>query len=149
MNGLESARRYSRPERNIGYLVGTGLFAAVWALTNVAPGWQAVPFLSADFTRVLPAINIALAGGAAANVALIAYDPRWFKATLGLATAGLGIFVSLRFLQVFPFTFTRLHYDFTTHMMALVLIALVAAAVLAIVHLVALGNAALRATSTA
>lgn len=148
MTGLDGSRRYSRPERNAGYLIATASFGALWVLINQAPGWQAVPLLSAEFTQVLPLVNVTIAAGAAANVALIAYDRRWFKAALGLVIAGLGIAVSLRCLRVFPFSFATVPYDLTTHAFIVVLVCLVTAAVLAIVHLIALGSAALRATSS-
>ncbi len=133
----------------MGYLIVLALFAAVWALTNLSPGWQTLPFLTGEFTQVLPAFNLLLASGIGANVTLLLYDPRWFKAALGLSISGLGVYVSLRLLRVFPFSFETVHYDFTTHVTVALLVALVAAAAVAVVNLFALGNAAMRAASAA
>lgn len=149
MAELDGAMRRSRPERNVGYLLGIAIFGALWALVNQTPGWEAVPFLSSDFEQLVPMVNVALMAGAGANLTLVVYDARWFRATLGLVMAGIGVWVSLGFLRSFPFSFAAVQYDLTTPLMVAVLVSLASAAVLAIVHLVALSNAALRASEPA
>ncbi|MGX5654833.1 hypothetical protein ACWKWC_08695 [Geodermatophilus nigrescens] len=67
------------------------------------PGWQAVPFLTDDTTRVLPAIDALLVAGILVGLVQLV-RPRGATQPAGtLVTTAFGLAATLRTLQVFPF----------------------------------------------
>ena len=50
-------------------------------LVNVAPGWQAVPFLTESTTDVLLLVNLSMAAAVAANAVYSVFDPPWVRST--------------------------------------------------------------------
>ncbi len=92
--------------RRVGYAIGALVNVALLVALNVWPGWDAVPFLTADFEQVLGLINLSLAVGFLTSVANFALDNFGAKALGDLATNVIGIAVSVRLLQVFPFDFS-------------------------------------------
>ena len=75
-----------------------------WA-ANVWPGWEAVPFLDAATTEVLPLVNLSLVIGFVTNVVYMVFDPPWFRALGHVLTSVVSIAVLVRTLRVFPFDF--------------------------------------------
>jgi hypothetical protein len=96
----------SRVGRRVGYAIGALVDVALLVALNVWPGWDAVPFLTVDFEQVLGLINLSLAVGFLASVANFALDNFGAKALGDLSTNVIGIAVSVRLLQVFPFDFS-------------------------------------------
>ncbi|SNY59213.1 hypothetical protein [Paractinoplanes atraurantiacus] len=92
--------------RRAGYVIAAAVNGLLLFLINQWPGWDAVPFLSAETTQVLLAVNTSLIVGIVVNVVWIAYDPGWLTALGELATTGVGLVAMIRMWQVFPFTFT-------------------------------------------
>jgi hypothetical protein len=92
--------------RRVGYAVGAVVNVALLVALNVWPGWDAVPFLTADFEQVLGLVNLSLAVGFLTSVANLALDSFGAKALGDLATNVIGFAVSIRMLQVFPFDFS-------------------------------------------
>jgi hypothetical protein len=89
--------------RRVGY-VFAALFnvASLWLLHRW-PGWEDVPFLSPDFAEVLWLVDLSLAVGVATNLVYLVRDPRWLTALGGLASTVIGLIVTIRLWQVFPF----------------------------------------------
>ncbi len=96
-------RQGSRGARRLGYLIGAAVNVAFLYLLNVAPGWDALPFLTADTTSVLGAVNATLVAGVVANLVYVAADPRWLRALGDVVTAAVGLVAALRVWSVFPF----------------------------------------------
>ena len=96
----------SRVGRRVGYAIGALVNVALLVALNVWPGWDAVPFLTADFEQVLGLINLSLAVGFLTSVVNLALDTFGAKALGDLATNVIGLAVSVRLLQVFPFDFS-------------------------------------------
>jgi hypothetical protein len=112
--GRRTRRRAERPPiaaRRVGYLVAIGLNAAVLWLANVAPGWDALPFLTPETDLVMPFVNASLVAGVAANAVYMAADPRWLKALGDLVTTTVGIVAMVQIWQVFPFDFGDAAFD--------------------------------------
>jgi hypothetical protein len=131
------ARRPSLAARRVGYVVAVGLNAGLLYLMNVWPGWEVVPFLTANTTLVLPVVNLSLVAGLAANAVFVAYDARWSRSLGDLLTAGIGLAVLIRVWQVFPFWFSG-SFDWSPLVRVLLVVAMVGTAVAVVVHLVSL-----------
>ncbi|MFI7587402.1 2TM domain-containing protein [Spongisporangium articulatum] len=89
--------------RRGGYVVGALINAVLLYLVEVNPGWDAVPFLTADTERVIGWVDAGLVAGVVTNLLWIAHDGRRFKALCGLVTSVIGAMGSARILAVFPF----------------------------------------------
>ena len=100
-----AARRPSAAARQVGYLVGIVVSAALLFILNGQPGWQALPFLASDTTQVIGLVNLSLAVSLSVNVVYLFYDPPWLKSLGDLITSGIGLAVAIRIWQVFPFAF--------------------------------------------
>ena len=98
-------RRPAPPARRAGYAVAVAVNLVILYLINVRPGWEAVPFLTADTATLLAVVNLSVVVGVAVNLLYLVYDARWFVALGGLATTGVGLLALARIWQVFPVTF--------------------------------------------
>jgi hypothetical protein len=99
------AKRPSRASRRAGYVVAAAINGVLLWLIHVWPGWDAVPFLTADFESVLWLIDLSLVVTVALNVLYVIRDPRWLTAAGAVVTTAIGFAAAVRMLQVFPFDF--------------------------------------------
>jgi hypothetical protein len=97
------ARRPSTARRRGGYVVAASINAVLLWLIHVSPGWDAVPFLTADFQTVLRLVDLSLVVTIALNVLYLIRDPRWLTAAGAVVTTAIGLAAAVRMLQVFPF----------------------------------------------
>jgi len=97
------AKRPSVASRRAGYVSGALINAVLLWLIHVWPGWDAVPFLTADFETVLWLINLSLVVTIALNLLYLIRDPRWLTAAGAVVTTAIGLAAAIRMLQVFPF----------------------------------------------
>jgi hypothetical protein len=86
--------------------VGSALVnaAMLWGI-NIWPGWQVLPFLTSDMTRVLGIINASLTAGIVANLLFVVIRNRGIMALGNLVVLGIGLAAVLRLWEVFPFDF--------------------------------------------
>ena len=91
--------------RRAGYAVAIAVNLVLLYLINVAPGWQAVPFLTESTTEVLLLVNLSMASGVVANAVYSAFDPPWVRALGDAVTTTIGLASLVRIWQVFPFDF--------------------------------------------
>jgi hypothetical protein len=86
--------------------VGSALVnaAMLWGI-NIWPGWQVLPFLTSDMTRVLGIINASLTAGIVANLIFVVIRNRGIMALGNLVVLGIGLAAVLRLWEVFPFEF--------------------------------------------
>jgi hypothetical protein len=98
-------RRSARPGRRAGYVVAMLVNAVLLYLINVAPGWEVVPFLTADLTLVLGIINASLIASLVVNLVYVVADPPRIRAAGDLVTLSIGIAAMARLWSVFPFDF--------------------------------------------
>ena len=99
------ATRPSTASRRAGYAVAVAINAVMLWLIHVWPGWDAVPFLTADFEIVLWLVDLSLVVTIALNLVYLAADPRWLTAAGAVVTTAVGLAGVVRMLQVFPFDF--------------------------------------------
>lgn len=105
MSQVQTTRRPSAPDRRVGYMIAVGINAVLLWLIHGWPGWDVLPFLTADTPRVLGLIDASLVAGIAVNVVQVAWDPRWLTTVGALVTTAFGLAAMVRVLQVFPFAF--------------------------------------------
>jgi hypothetical protein len=99
------ARRPSTASRRAGYVIAAVINAVLLWLIHVWPGWDAVPFLTADFSTVLWLIDLSLVVTIALNVLYLFRDPKWLTAAGAVLTTAIGLAACVRILQIFPFDF--------------------------------------------
>jgi hypothetical protein len=97
--------------RRLGYTIAVVVNAAMLYAVNVAPGWEVLPFLTADTAVVIPAVNASMAVGLVANALYAVHDPPWFKAFGDIVTTAVGLVAVVRLWQVFPFDFGAATFD--------------------------------------
>lgn len=129
-------RRPARATRRVGYLVAVAVDLVLLWLVNGWPGWQAVPFLTDDFTRVLGVLNLSLTAGAVANATYLVVDPAWYRALTQAGLDGISVVVLARLLAVFPFDVQTSAHDWTPWLRALLVLGLVGTAIAVVVELV-------------
>ena len=88
--------------RRFGYVVAVLVNAAMLYAVNRWPGWQAVPFLTADTELVLGLVNATIVVNLVANVVYLVRDPRWLTALGDLVTTAVGLAALVRIWKVFP-----------------------------------------------
>ena len=89
--------------RRPGYVVGALVNAALLWLVHVWPGWEAMPFLTADMQQVLGLVDASLVAGVVVNAAHLVRDPDWLTPAGNLVTTTFGLAAAVRILRVFPF----------------------------------------------
>ncbi len=122
-------RRPPKPARVVGYLVVVGMYAVGLVLVNVAPGWDALPFLTEDTTLVLTVVNASMVASLAANLVYLVHDPRWLHSLGDAVTAVFSLVAGLRLWEVFPFDFGDTAVDWALVARVLLLVGIVGAAI--------------------
>lgn len=98
-------RRPSATARRTGYLISAAVNAVLLYLVNERPGWEAVPFLTAQTPQVLDLVNLSMIVGLVANLVYLFRDPPRLRALGDLVTTGIGLAAMVKIWQVFPFSF--------------------------------------------
>jgi hypothetical protein len=91
--------------RRMGYVVGAVVNVALLYAVDIWPGWEVVPFLTAEAASVLVLVNLSIVTNLAANAVYLVYDEAWLKALGSILTTTVGMITLVRILQVFPFDF--------------------------------------------
>ncbi|MEV4642939.1 hypothetical protein AB0J80_36925 [Actinoplanes sp. NPDC049548] len=131
-------RRPAPAARRAGYTVAAAVNVVLLYLINVRPGWDAVPFLTADTVAVLGLVNASLVVGVVVYALEIAHDPPWAVALGSLATTIVGAAVIVRMWQVFPFAFADGPVNWAVITPVVLTVGIVGSVVAASVHVVTL-----------
>ena len=99
------AKRQTQAGRRAGYVVAAVLNGVLLWLIHVWPGWDAVPFLTADFEIVLWLVDLSLVVTIVLNLVYLVRDPRWLTAAGAVVTTAIGLAAVIRMMQIFPFDF--------------------------------------------
>ena len=97
--------------RRVGYTIAVVLNVALLVILNETPGWEALPFLTEDFTLVLGVVNASIIAGVVANAVYVVLDPAWLRAAGDIVTTGIGLAALVRLWQVFPVDFSATVVD--------------------------------------
>ena len=132
--------------RRAGYVIGALVNVVMLGAVNVWPGWQAVPFLTDDMTRVLGLVNASIAVGVLVNLAYIVSDRPLVKAVGDIAQPVVGIAALVRMWQVFPFDFEPGSLDWELLARWAIAVGVAGSVIAIIVAVVGFARALLRAT---
>ncbi|MGZ4544587.1 MAG: hypothetical protein ACXVX8_05670 [Blastococcus sp.] len=139
--GKGTASTQSVAGRRAGYAIVALINAIVLWLVNVAPGWDVLPFLTADFSRVLGLVNASTVAGLVVNLVYLVRDPRWLVALGSVITTAIGLAAIVAMLRVFPFAFDPGGFDWAAVVRVLLVVALVGSCIGLVVNLVTLVRA--------
>ncbi|WP_199433771.1 hypothetical protein [Qaidamihabitans albus] len=115
--------------RRFGYVVAASIGAALLFLINVRPGWEVLPFLTADTGQVLWLVNVSITAGIVVNLVYLAYDVQWFASLGGLLITGTGLACLLRIWQLFPFDFGGSSFDWPMVVRVVLIVAIAGSAI--------------------
>ncbi len=104
------ASRVSIGARRFGYAVAVGINVLVFVVVNNILSWGWLPWLTPEFEKLLPVINVALVVNIVLNLLYMAYDEPPVKAATQIMVNLIAIAVLVWTLQVYPFDFSA--YDF-------------------------------------
>lgn len=108
---------------------------------NMWPGWQVLPFLTADMSRVLDLINASLIAGIIVNLVCVVVHARTLVALGNLVVIGFGVAAMLRLWEVFPFDFGTGWSGWPVLVRVLLVLGIVGSAIGAVVEVVNLFRA--------
>lgn len=108
---------------------------------NMWPGWQVLPFLTADMSRVLDLINASLIAGIIVNLVCVVIHARTLVALGNLVVIGFGVAAMLRLWEVFPFDFGTGWSGWPVLVRVLLVLGIVGSAIGAVVEFVNLFRA--------
>ena len=131
--------------RRIGYAVAVAVNVASLVIVNNIVDWGWLPWLTEDFSDVLPIMNASLIASIVVNVVYIAYDRPWFKGLTELGLLVIALIVTIRFWQVFPFDFSAYDFDWGTLVRWLLGVALFGICVAMLVQVIQLARLAMNA----
>jgi hypothetical protein len=102
--------------KRIGYAIAVGVNAVMLYVVNNLLAWEVPAFLTEEFERVLPVLNISIVASIVVNLMYVAYDAPWFKSLGQVVLSAIALVATIRTLEVFPFDFAR--YDFNWEVVA-------------------------------
>lgn len=100
-----SVRDADASRRRVGYSVSIAVNAVLLGAVLGWPGWEVVPFLTDDFSRVLGWVVAPLIAAIVANAIYLVADPTPVRALGELVVNAFGLAALIRLWQVFPFDF--------------------------------------------
>ena len=98
-------RARSGAQRRGGYVASIVVNGGLLFLINVAPGWSILPFLTTDFSSVLPWINASIMLSIVTAMIYLADDAPMVKGVGDLCTQAVGLVAMIKLWQVFPLDF--------------------------------------------
>ena len=131
-------RRPPSTGRRLGYAIALVINALLLYAVNVWPGWQVVPFLTAETRAVVGLVNLSLIVGMIVNGVYIVVDRPAVRALGDLITLGVGLAVLVALWRVFPFDFDDAAFDWTLLIRIVLGLALFGTAVGIVVQVVVL-----------
>ena len=117
--------RPSPAARRAGYLVTIVVNLVLLVIVNNLLTWGWLPFLTDDFTRVLPILNLSIGASIIVNAIYLAYDPLWFTGLFEVVLLGISFAAGLRLYQVFPFDFSAYEFAWDTVVRGILVLGLV------------------------
>ena len=134
-----------RTGRRIGYAIAVALNVAFLLIANNILDWGWLPWLTEDFSDVLPIMNASLIASIVVNTVYLVYDADWFKGLTQLGLLILSLIVTIRFWQVFPFDFSAYDFGWGTLVRWLLGLALFGVCVAILVQVIQLARLAMNA----
>lgn len=121
--------RPSASTRRSGYVVALVVNAAmVFVVLNLLE-WGVLPFLTEEFTLLVPLIVLSLVASIVANAMYLFYDPPGFKTLCQVCISVISLVVAIRIYQVFPFDFTGYGEEWPSVTRIIVVVAMAGSAI--------------------
>jgi hypothetical protein len=118
-----------RAGRRFGYGVAVVINVAMLIAVQYIYGWGWLPFLTLEFNDVVPWISLSLVASILANLVYQFYDSPPVKSTGQILVNLIGIFVSYRVFQIFPFDFSGYDFDWAVVVRIVLILAMVGAGI--------------------
>lgn len=150
MRPPELMRATARPGaagRRVGYVISVLVNVLLLWLVTGWPGWQVVPFLTAETQEVIPLVVSLLLLGVFVNLVNFAFDIAWIKALGEMITSVIALVVLVRFWEVFPFEFGGSDIDWALVARVVIAVAVFGCGVSIVVQIVVLVRTAVGALS--
>ena len=122
--------------RRIGYGVTAGINLVVLVIVNNVLEWGWFPWLTEEFTEVVPIINLSLVASLVVNLIYLAYDSAWFKALCESVLLVISIVATAQVWTVFPFDFSAYSWDWASTTRVILACAIVGMSIALVVNIV-------------
>lgn len=96
-----SEKNYPTPSRQFGYIISILVNVALIYVANNVLKWN-VPFLTAEFSRCIPALVLSLSVSIFCYGVFMVYDPKWFRHLMQVIMNCFGWYSLFVFYQVMP-----------------------------------------------
>ena len=126
--------------RRGGYVVAIAINLVMLYVANHLLAWDLLPFLTADFERVLLLINISLVATILVNAVYLGYDQGWFRSLGQVGLNLISLVVGIRMYQVFPFDFSAYEFSWATVVRVMIVLGIVGLAIGTVAELVKLAR---------
>jgi hypothetical protein len=134
--------RLPRAARRVGYVAVIAInFVGLWIVHNLLD-WAWPPFLTENFEQLLWLIDLSIAANIAISVVFLWFDPAWFKAATQVVVNVIGLILTVKTLQVFPFDFSPYDFNWEAVARGFLILGIVVTAIGIISELVKLARAA-------
>ncbi len=134
--------------RRVGYGVAIVINVVMLVIVQNILAWGWLPFLTEEFSEVVPWISFSLGVSILVNVVYLFDDRRGVKATGQILTNLIAMVVTYRMLQVFPFDFSAYEFDWAIVARVVLILAIVGSALGAIAEIVKLASGASKRKET-
>ncbi len=129
MNGHDRRNRRPSAGRRFGYVMAMAVNALLLVVVHNVFDWGWFGFLTADYDRVRPLLELSMVASIAVNAVYVLEDTAAWKAAGGLLTSAISVGVAVRFLRVFPFDFADYDRDWSWLARTVLVIGLVGSAI--------------------
>jgi hypothetical protein len=124
-----TAPQVPRAARRAGYVIAIAVNAVLIWVVNHLVEWDVLPWLTDDFSRVVPLLMVSLIASIVVNVAYLTYDAAWFKSITQIVLLSISMAVMIRMYAVFPFDFSAYDFNWDTTARVVMIIVMVALAI--------------------
>lgn len=104
MDEQKNSQRTPKKLRVAGHLAVAIIFIGLMYLFNHLIEWQAMS-ITADWTKVLPYLNVGLGVGILAHLIFVFYDPRKFLSIVQIVIDIVSMIVLYQLYSIYPFQF--------------------------------------------
>ena len=126
--------------RRLGYFVTIALSVGLLYVANNLLDWDAAPFITEDYERILPVLNAAFIAAIVVNVIWILYDAAWIRSLGRIILNLIAIGAMVLTLNVFPFNFAAYTFNWQALVTFLLLVVILGLVVATIAEMVKLGG---------
>ncbi len=137
----------SRATRRFGYGVAIAVNVLMLWIVNNLIDWGWPSWLTTDFEKVLPIINVSIVATIAVNLVYLVYDADWLKSMLQIGLLAISLLVTIRLYQAFPFDFSAYGFNWEVVTRGILIFVCAAIGIALIAELVKFGKSATEAVT--